>query len=59
MRNSSRWPYPAYQQGYSLAVVLEVEPESAPPIYADLHAQFEVLAEIEIAAEAEGEAEIG
>ncbi|ORA35870.1 hypothetical protein BST13_12680 [Mycobacterium aquaticum] len=53
VRNSSRWPHPDYQQGYALAVTLEVDPESAPPIYADLHAQFEVLTEIEIEAEAE------
>lgn len=51
VRNSSRWPHADYQQRYALAVVLEVDPESALPIYADLHAQFEALTEIEPEAE--------
>lgn len=57
VRNSSRWPHPDYHQSYALAIVLEVEPDSAPPIYTYLHTHFEALAQIEI--ETEGQTEIG
>jgi subtilisin family serine protease len=47
VRNTNRWGLPAARQRYALAVVLERDPAHAP-LYADLRAQLELLAEVEL-----------
>ncbi|HLV58718.1 MAG TPA: S8 family peptidase [Natronosporangium sp.] len=47
VRNTNRWDLPTARQRYALAVVLERDP-SHSPLYAELRAQLEALAEVEL-----------
>jgi hypothetical protein len=46
IKNTNRWDIPGAQQAYALAVVLERDRDHAP-LYAELRARLEVMAEIE------------